>query len=228
MPITTTVSWADLQHAYDDELGQLQDAYDELRAYAVENHGENALQRPMPDNPAGLSEERTELWAIQQQAESLDESAKEIQKNQHILGTLKAELGDGDFEIKMLSGSETMDVEAELRGMAQDRGVDVSTIQLRRNGLIVDAATVDAPAGVPRDDDGSPTPSEAPNALTLALWRQVERFNNAGDPDFRAGGLGDESGPGLSGPSATPNGAETLPSPSPDTETDTQPRGEDS
>jgi len=192
--ITTTVTWTDLTTANDDELADLRDAYDEIRDLATDEFGENALDRPLPQDPDALDDETRTLWVYQQQAQQYQQAAESIEKRQHALERLAKEYGDGDFEVAMLSGRETMDIEAELRGMLGD-DVDMGMVELRRNGMTVDAATVDAPEGVPRDDDGSPVPSECPNALTLALWEQVEAFNNAGETGFTASGFGDSDRP---------------------------------
>lgn len=206
MTITTSVTWSDLRTAYDDELAELRDAYEEIRDLAVEEYGDGALDRPLPNDPETLPDDQRDLWVYQQQAQQYDEAAKSIQKRQHMLDRLADEYGDGTFEIKMLSGEETMDIETELRMLAQSNDeMPVGAVELRRNGLTVDAATVDAPEGVPRDDEDSPTPSDAPNALTLALWEQVEAFNNAGETGFRAEGFGDSGRPDpTAAASATP------------------------
>jgi len=201
--ITTEVTWQDLIGAYDDELDELRDAYDELDDLAREEYGEDWRDRPLPDDPQALPEDDEDLWVYQQQAAQYDSAKQSIEKRQHLLGRLREEYGDGDFEIQMLSGSETMDIETELRMLANKRDVSVDAIQVRRNALTVDAATVDAPEGVPRED-GSPVPSEAPNALTLALWEQVESYNNAGEIDFRAGGFGETDRPDPTGESSAP------------------------
>jgi len=196
--ITTTVSWTDLELAYDDELEGLRDGYDELVEHAESEYGDDWQTTPTGDDT---------LHRIRQEAARYNEAAKSIQKRQHLLGQLKDEYGDGGFELKMLSGEETMQVETELRMLAHQDDVSVDVIQVRRNALTVDAATVDAPSGVPRDDDGSPVPSECPNALTLALWEQVESLNNAGETGFQAGGFGDTTALLRGATSGTPTGS---------------------
>ena len=193
--ITASVSWADLTAAYADELTNLEDAYDELVTQARAEYGDGWQTTPATDDTHRV---------YQQQAKQYNEAAKSIQKRQHLLNELKEEYGDGDFELKMLSGEETMQVESELRMLAQQDEVSIDVIQVRRNALTVDAATVDAPNGVPRNDAGSPVPSECPNALTLALWDQVESLNNAGETGFRAEGFGDSPAPITADTSATP------------------------
>lgn len=218
--ITTTVTWGDLISQHDDELADLRDAYDEIADLAREEYGDDALDRTLPGDADLLDDAERDLYVYQQQAAQYDEAAKTIQNRKHVLETLREEFGDGDFEIKMLTGEETMDIETELRMLAQRKDVSVDTIQIRRNGLTVDAATVDAPEGVPQDGADDPAPSLAPNPLTLALWEQVQRFNNAGATDFRPEGLGDGdvSGPGASASSEVPttSGDHSEPSASPD------------
>lgn len=203
--ITATVTWQDLITGYDDELSDLRDAYTEITSLATEEYGDDWQDTPVPSDPGDVPDEKMELWTYQQQAQQYEQAAKSIQQRQHLLDTLSERFGDGEFEIKMLSGSETMDVEADLRMMAQQRDVDMDVIQIRRNALTVDAATVDAPEGVPRDDAGSPTPSECPNALTLALWERVQAFNNAGETDFQAAGFGNAGGQPIGGSSDPPS-----------------------
>jgi hypothetical protein len=192
MTITTQITWSELISQYDDELDDLQDAYDELTEQARDEYGADWQDTPLPDDPEAVADDKQRLWVYQQQTERLDESAKSIQQRRHNLERLKDEYGDGDFEIKMLTGAETMDIETELRMLAQKQDMDVEDVQIRRNDLTVNKATVDAPDGIPREDD-SPTPSECPHALTLALWEQIQTFNNAGDTDFTAAGLGGDS-----------------------------------
>jgi hypothetical protein len=203
--ISTTVSWADLTAAYDTELDDLRDAYNELCTQAESEYGEGWQSHPATDET---------LQVYQQQAQQYDEAAKSIQKRQHLLKQLKAEYGDGNFELKMLTGKETMQVETELRVLAQQEDVSIDVIQVRRNALTVDAATVDAPEGIPRDDDGSPVPSECPNALTLALWEQVESLNNAGETGFTAEGFGDSTRLSTADTSATPTASAASSTPS--------------
>jgi hypothetical protein len=205
MSITAQITWSDLTAVYNTELNDLRDAYDELCTQAESEYGEGWQSHPATDET---------LQVYQQQANQYDEAAKSIQKRQHLLGQLKAEYGNGEFELKMLTGEETMQVETELRMLAQQEDVSIDVIQIRRNSLTVDAATVGAPEGVPRDDDGSPVPSECPNALTLALWEQVESLNNAGETGFRAEGFGDTTGLSTAGTSATPTPSAASSTPS--------------
>lgn len=227
--ITTTVTWDGLIHAHDDELSDLRESYNEVAELAREEYGDDALNQPAPD-PEQAPEEMVALAVYQQQCQQYDQAVQAIEKRQHVLDVLRDELGDAPFELKMLSGQETMTVEAELRAWMQTQdNLSQQVVQVKRNLLTVDAATVDAPDGVPREDD-SPTPSEVPNALAMSLFEQVELFNNAGAVDFRAEGCGG-LGPAASGPSgssATPELANEVSESSASTDTDAQARGEDS
>jgi hypothetical protein len=207
MTITQTVTWDDLEASYDQEFDDLREAYDELVEEARDEYGERWQSQPATDET---------LQVYQEQAEQYDEAAKSIQKRQHLLDQLKDRYGDGEFEIKMLTGEETMQVETELRMLAKQEDVGVDVIQVRRNALTVDAATIDAPDAVPRDEDGSPVPSESPNALTLALWDQVESLNNAGETGFRPEGFGDKMG-------YTPDDTSDPSTPSPESSTHSVP-----
>lgn len=186
-PITTTVTLADLRDQYDDELAEFRDAFEEVVEHAREEYGDRA---EWPD-------------AVRQTAEAYEEAGKSIQRRQHALDRFADEYGDGAFEVKMLSGAELMSIESDLRTEAAGRDVDPETLSAYRQQLTVDAATVDAPAGVPTDDDG-PLPSECPNPLTLSLYDVVERLNTAGAADFRAPGFGDETDGEDCGTSASP------------------------
>lgn len=213
MPITTTVTWDDLIDAQTDELDDLRDAYEEVAELAREQYGEDALQRPANDDE--------DHQTLQQQAAMYDRAGKQYQQRINLLGTMQEQYGDEGFEIKMLSGEEVLDTEAQLRADVQD--ADEGRIQARRNQRTVNAATVDAPEGVPTDEDDSPRPSEAPNALVDSLFDAVQRFNSAGDTDFRAQGFG-SVGPAsaASGSSATPSasGTPSTPSARPDPQTE--------
>jgi len=204
--ITTTVTWADLQNALNSELADLRDAYDDLRATARDEFGDDALDRTLPNDPDQLDDDERDLYVYRRQLAQYDEGAKTIQRRQHALERIRDEYGDGDFEIKMLSGEETLEIEQELRMLAQERDVSVSVVETRRNGLVTDAAVVDAPDDFPTGEDGTPKPSAAPNALTIALWEQANALNNSGDEDFTAAGFGDSPAPASSpgDTSATP------------------------
>lgn len=192
MTITTTVTWADLLNSTTDELPTLREAYDELETLVTEEYGEDALDRTLPQDPELLEDDERNLWVYRTQMDQYDEAAKSIQQREHVLQRLQEEYGDEPFEIKMLSGDETVEIEIELRMLAEQRDTSVEKIQTKRNTLVADAATVDAPEGIPTED-GSPVPSDAPNALTLALWEQINQFNNSGATDFQAPGFGDDS-----------------------------------
>lgn len=217
MTITTTITWADLIHAHDDELDDYREAYQNLETLAREEY-DAGLDDPTSDDG---------LRAIQQQAARYEQAVEELQRHQHALETLRDELGDGDFEIKMLSGQEALDVATEVQTDAYQNDTPPSVIETERNQLVADLATVDAPAGVPTDDDGGPIPSACPNVLTDALFEQVQRFNTAADLDFRPAGCGDAASPAPSGASPTPNTAALSSAPSPPTDDDTPPSGDE-
>lgn len=226
-PITTTVTWDDLITQNDDELDDAREAYDEVRDLAEDEYGDGALDRPLPNDLDAVPEDMTELFVYQLQAAQYEEVAKSCQARTNVLRKLREEYGEGDFEIKMLTGQEAIDIETELRVEVQndDAGGESDSVgrekltQSRRNMLTTDAATVAAPEGVPRED-GSPVPSECPNPLPLSLWQHAQRYNNAGDTDFRPAGLGSDTplGSGTSESSATPttSGGATTPSSSTD------------
>lgn len=193
--ITTDVTFADLRAQYDDELDDLRKAHNELIDHALEEYGHDEGHE-WPES-------------IRAAVEAYDEAGKSIQRRQHVLDRLREEYGEGAFTITMLSGAELMDVETELRMEANKRGVQPSTLQALRQQLTVDAATTGAPEGVPRDDDGSPVPSECPNPLTLALYDQVEALNTAGETGFRAPGFGEETTGAASASSGRPTSSGT-------------------
>jgi len=119
MTITTTVTWQDLHAAAESELSDLRDAFEEITEQAREDFGDDWQDAVLPSDPDAVDEDRVQLWVYQQQAQQYDTAAKSIQKRLHLLDTLKDEYGDGDFAIKMLSGEETMQIETELRMLAQ-------------------------------------------------------------------------------------------------------------
>jgi hypothetical protein len=174
MPLTDTVTFADLIDRYQSDKSDLQDAYDELRAYAADEYGDHKTQWP---------EE------LQQMAVLYEQTAEQLEQRINILERLQDEY-DGDFKIKMLSGQDTLDIETELKLMAQDKGVDVEVVEHERNKLLVDKAVIDAPEGIPREDD-SPVVSQAESALMRSLFEAIQTFNQAGDTDFRGSGFGD-------------------------------------
>jgi exonuclease VII small subunit len=208
MNITTTVTWDTLLHAHDDELAEYRDAYQELREHAREKY-DAALDDPTNDD---------ELTAIQQQAARYEQAVQEIQRHTNALETLRDELGEGDFEIKMLSGQEALEISKEVQTDAYQNDTPPSVVETARNQLVADAATVDAPEGVPTDDEDSPVPSHLPNVLATALFEQIQRFNTAADVDFRPAGCGDADPLDPSGVSSTPNADAPLSAPSPRTD----------
>lgn len=176
--ISTTVTFDDLIAAYDDELADLREAYDDLVEWATDEHGDERVAWP------------DEALA---KARQLDSAAQTIQKRQHVLERLADEYDDGAFTLKMLSGAELMDIETELRMEANSRGISPQALDSYREQLVVDAAVTDAPDAAPRDDDGNPLVSECPNPLVFALSEQAERLNTAGETDFRAPGFGERA-----------------------------------
>lgn len=227
MNITTTVTWDALQRTHDDELDRLKDAHDEVTDVLEQRYDRDELRRPVPDDPELVDDDMMDWFMLRMQAKRYSEAAEHIQKRQNILSVLESELGGGAFEVKMLSGDETLAIESELQMLAKQQDVSVDDVQHRRNALTVDAATVDAPEGIPRDDEESPVPSEGPSALVLSLWEHVERFNNAGDTDFRAEGFGSTAPePSVpAGSSATPTGSGASSQPSQRTDETPTPDG---
>jgi len=191
MPITTTVTWADMRAALSDELAELRDAYDEIHDRVTDEYGDDALDRTLPNDPDDMDDDERQLWIYRQQIDQYNSAKQSIDNRLNMLDRLEDEYGSGDFEIKMLSGAETMDIETDLRLLAQQRDTSLDKVRHRRTLLVTDAATVDAPEGVPRDEDGSPQPSAAPNALAVSLWDHIDTLNNAGQTDFQAAGFGE-------------------------------------
>jgi len=188
--ITTTVTWADLLNRTTEELDDLRDAYEELKDLAIEEYGDDAVDRTLPNDPDLLDADERDLWVYRTQMEQYNSAKQSIEQRANVLKRIQDEYGEGDFEIRMLTGEETVEIETELRMLAQERDTSIDVVQSKRNTQTVDAATVAAPDEFPTED-GSPVPSKAPNALTLALWEQVNRFNNSGATDFQASGFGD-------------------------------------
>lgn len=206
--ITTTVTFEDLIAQCDDELDDLRDAYDDVDAMIREEFGDSAtMLRDTDDADADV------LAGLIQTRELINATAKKAERRRNALETLADEFDGGAFELKMLTGSEVMGVETELRMEAERRDVEVTELSSKRKQLVADAATVDAPAGFPTDDE-SPTPSDAPNPIYMALYEAAENLTTAGSADFRARGFGDREGIDLS---ATPAGSLTSSSgPAPD------------
>jgi len=224
--ITTTVTWQDLRDAQQRELDDLEAAYEELEELA----DDDALNRPVPSDLSEIEDDDLlQRAAIQQQAELLEQSRATIEKRINLLSELEDRLGAGPWEIKMLSGQEVMATEADLRTDAQANDWGRQTTQMRRNYYTVDAAVVDGPEDIPRSDDGTLNVSEhVPNALVNSLYEQVERFNSAGDPDFRPEGFGSSGGLGPSVSSGTPSQSNTVSVPSDSTDETPPESGSDS
>jgi len=216
MTITTEVTFADLRAQYDDELDDLRAAYEDTVALARERYGDDAMQT----NPSSV-DNPDDLARLQQTAEAYNEAGKSTQQRQHALETLTDEYDGDTFTVAMLSGSELMDIETELRMLAQSKDVDPSIMQAKRKGMVVDKATVDAPEGLG-------DPSDAPNPITLSLYDVVERLNQGGTPDFRAPGFGDDTASEPSSTSVTPTTSEPLSTASATTDESAPTSGDDS
>lgn len=230
MAITTTVAWADLRDAQQSELDDLREAYDDLETTAQDEYGEDALSRPVPNDLDDIDDEETRaLAAIQQQAALYEQSRETVEKRLNLLEVLEGELGDDPWEIKMLSGQEVMNVEAELRADRKTESWDRQMFALVRNYRTVDAAVVDGPEDIPREDGTLNVSENVPNALVNSLYEQVERFNSAGETGFRSEGFG--SPPTVGGPSgssATPASSNTPSKPSAPDDESVPERGSDS
>lgn len=201
MTLTTTVTWADLRASIKRQLEDVEESYAELDEQATDEYGDNWFHLPVEsdtDDEDDESDRDEVLAAYQQQAHKYDESAKSLQSQLNLIGRLSDELGDEAWEFKMLSGQESMDIATEMRGLIKMDDYSQADVMERRNSAVIDAATVDAPEGVPREtrtDDGgeeyeTPVPSECGNSLGVLLFEAIQRFNSAGDPDFRPEGVG--------------------------------------
>jgi len=221
--ITQTVTFDDLAAQYDDELDDLRDAYDDATDLITDEYGPDALERHVPDDPDDDRLER--LAGLRQTRQVYDETAKTIQRRQNALAEL-AEEYDGDaFEISILSGTDLMAVETELKALARKRDVEMQEVQHERRGLVADRGTVDAPEDFPHEDD-SPVPSQGPNPVMIALYEAIETLNNAGTTDFTAPGFGDGPDSGALATSATPTPSGSVSPPSNPTTSDTPDSGD--
>lgn len=192
--LTATVTFADLIAHYDDELDELREAREDILDAIRDEFGEDAIDEAVPQDTE--DDDKQYLASLQQTANLYNQSAKAIQKRQHVLDRI-AERWDGDtFEIKMLTGGELSDLETELRMEAHRRDVPVEMLQAERQRRVADAAVVDAPESMPRDDDGGPLPSACENPLTLSLYELAEELNQQGGLDFTPAGFGDMIGTG--------------------------------
>jgi hypothetical protein len=216
MPTTTTVTFQDLIAQYDPELSDLQDAYDEL----TETIDDAVDDMEPEDDDAGQ-----QIMALRQLAQGYQQTMQTIEARQTFLEGIREEWGDDTFEVQLLTGSDTMKVEKELRMVAQDDWVDQQFLQRKRQRLVTDAAVVDAPAAVPRED-GDPQPSECPNQVVEALAEAVNAYQTGGSPDFRPQGYGDPQESVADAMSALPNSAGSQSSPSPPTDDSAPPSGD--
>lgn len=189
--LTETVTFGDLIGRHKSELSQLQDAYDDLQAYAADEYDDKA---EWPDE-------------LQRKVNAYQQTANQIEARINFLERF-AEDCDGDtFEIRTLSGRETMEIDTKLKTKANQRNVDMEVVSHERNALVVDAATVSAPDCIPHDD-GEPQPSDAPDAVVQSLSEVVSTFAQSGSVDFQASGFGDRAGPEASAISPTPTTSE--------------------
>ena len=209
MPITTTVTFADLIRHYEAELTEYREAYDELTDYAEAEYGENRAEWP--------DELTVSLYTI-------SEGVKTIQNRVNALERFQDAYDTGTFELKMLSGRELSEIETELRMTAQAQDVEPDQLQAEKKMDVVDAAVVDAPAETPHED-GDPKPSEEPNPLSTALFEQVQQLNQSGETDFRAEGFGETLLSVLNGVSVNPSDSGESSAPSPPDESDARPLG---
>jgi hypothetical protein len=215
MTITTTITWSELIGQYDDEREQYEQARAEIGEVAAEEYGDDWREQSVPSDPDLLDPEERDLYVYHLQDAQLRNSIQSCDKRQNVLETIQDHYGDGEFEVRMLTGQETMDIETDLRMAAQREGVDVDALEVRRKGNVVDRATVAAPEGIPTDDSGSPVPSDAEDALTQSLWEMVNRFNSTGSVDFQTADRGDTAAPSpTAAPSATPTPSTESPTPS--------------
>jgi hypothetical protein len=201
--LTETVTFGDLIGRHKSELSQLRDAYDDLQAYAAERYDDRA---EWPDE-------------LQRKHNAYQQTANQIEARITFLENF-SENCDGDaFEIRTLSGRETMEIDTKLKTKANQRNVDMEVVSHERNALVVDAATVDAPDCIPHED-GDPVPSDAPDAVVQSLSEVVSTFTQSGSVDFQASGFGDQAGPDASGISPTPTTSDdSLTTADPDAET---------
>jgi len=215
MTLTTTVTWDELIAQYDAERAEYADARAEIDAVATEEYGEEWREQNVPQDPDLVPDDRMDLYVYQLQAAQLDNSIQSCDNRQDVLRTIREHYGAGDFEIKMLSGQETMDIETELRMFAEREGVEMDAVEAKRHGDMVDAAVVDAPDGIP-SDDGDPTPSECPDPLVKSLWEVVNRFTTTGSVDFQSGGRGATAARSPTGDTSAPPTPSDAPSPTSD------------
>jgi uncharacterized protein YukE len=208
MPTTTNLSFDDLIAQYDPELSDLQDAYDEL----TETIDDAVDDMEPEDDDAGQ-----QIMALRQLAQGYQQTMQTIEARQTFLEGIREDWDGDTFEVQLLTGSDTMQIEKELRMVAQDDWVDQQFLQRKRQRLVTDAAVIDAPAAVPQED-GDPQPSECPNQVVEALAEAVNAYQTGGSPDFRPQGYGDPRESVADAMSALPTSAASQSSPSPPTD----------
>jgi len=216
MTTTTTLTVDDLITQYDPELSDLQDAYDELT---------ETIDDAVNDMDPGDEETGQQLATLRQLAQGYQQTMQTIEARQTFLEGIRDEWDGDTFEVQLLTGSDTMQIEKELRMVAQDDWVDQQYLQRKRQRLVTDAAVVDAPDEVPRED-GDPQPSECPNQVVEALAEAVNAYQTGGSPDFRPQGYGDPQNSPADAMSALPTSAGNQSSPSPPTDDSAPPSGD--
>jgi len=203
MRLTETVTFDDLIAQHERERSDLRDAYDDLVEFARDEYGDEEAE--WPDS-------------VRQTAAAYDATGQSIEQRVAVLERLRDhDAIDGDtFEIRMLSGRETMRIDTHLKRRARREDVDRDVISHERNAEVVDAAVVSHPDGllsaedVPDGEDRDPAVSDAPEPLVMSLVEAVNRYSQAGDVDFQASGFADRHDwVGGSGSSATPTPSET-------------------
>jgi len=228
MPTTTSVSFADLAAQYDSELDDYREAYDELREVGRDRYGEGWLDDPVQPTEQDIEEgtDTAEQYRLQRAAQQYARAAENTEEMQHAIDAF-GDRYDGDtFEVAALTGSETIEMEMELRTLANQQDIDSDLVEVKRKELLVNAATVDAPEGVPTDDEGSPRPSECEQRIMFALADYISAYNSAGDVDFTAAGFDAEPRPAPGASSATPTDSATSSAPSPPTDDAPPSRGD--
>jgi len=206
MRLTETVTFDDLIAQHERERSDLRDAYDDLVEFARDEYGDEEAE--WPDS-------------VRQTAAAYDATGQSIEQRVAVLERLRDhDAIDGDtFEIRMLSGRETMRIDTHLKRRARREDVDRDVISHERNAELVDAAVVTQPDAFPTDAEGDPRPSDLPEAVVMSLVEAVNTYNKSGSVDFRASGFADRHDwVGGSGSSATPTPSATS---STDSETPT-------
>lgn len=220
MATTTTVTFGDLAAQYDSELEDYRDAYEQLRAVGRERFGEGWLDDPVQPTEEDLEAgtDTAEQYQLQRAAQQYAQAAENTEEMQHAIETFGGRYDGDAFEIKALTGSETIEMEMELRTLANQSDIDDDLVEVKRKELLVNTATVDAPPEVPTDEDGTPTPSACEQRIMFALADYISAYNSAGDVDFTAAGFDAEPVPDPGSSSASQSDSASTSAPSPPTE----------